>query len=185
MTSTRYQNIYIDGAVCFWTSSIMDWLPVLGSKTARKAVLKILDELRQHRNVKLVGYVLMPDHVHLAVWSERAGDTQRFLKQFLSLSASEIVSLAAAASERGNPKATKWLQRFRDRARQRAKVRVWKEGGRGFPVTEPDGLRQKLDYIHQNPVRRGLVERAEDWEFSSAAWYAGLPSLISIDEIDW
>ena len=185
MTSTRHHNIYIDGAVCFWTSSIVNWLPVLRSKTACRAVLSVLDRCRERHNVRLVGYVLMPDHIHVAAWSEHAEDMRVFLKQFLRLSASEIASLAATAAERGNALAAKWLQQFRERARQGAQVRVWKERGRAFPVTKTDGLQQKLEYIHQNPVRRGLVERAEQWEFSSASWYAGGFSCITLDELDW
>ena len=185
MTSARYRNTYIDGAVCFWTSSIMDSLPVLRSKTACKTVLSVLDESRKRYKVKLVGYVLMPEHIHLAVWSEHSNDVQVFLRQFLRLSASQIASLAEAAAERGNALAAQWLQRFRDRARQQARVRVWKERGRAFPVTKADGLMQKLEYMHQNPVRRGLAERAEQWEFSSASWYAGGFSSIALDRLDW
>jgi len=56
----------------------------------------------------------------------------------------------------------------------------------GLAVSEPerriDALRAMIDYIHANPVRRGLVARAEDWEWSSARWYAGLrPVKLEID----
>ncbi|MDO8588495.1 MAG: hypothetical protein Q7T82_15820 [Armatimonadota bacterium] len=64
-------------------------------------------------------------------------------------------------------------------------MRFWKERGRAFPITQTDGLRQKLEYIHQNPVRRGLIETPEEWEFSSGSWYAGGSSLIGTDEFDW
>jgi REP element-mobilizing transposase RayT len=162
----------------------VDWLPVLRSKTACTAVLRILDECRGRYGVKLLGYVIMPDHIHLAVWSERAHDVQTFLRQFLRLSATEIAGLAESAARRGDATAAEWLQRFRTRARQQARVRVWKEGGRAFPVTKAEGLRQKLDYIHQNPVRRGLAETAEEWEFSSAAWYAGGVSSVVLDRLE-
>ena len=70
-------------------------------------------------------------------------------------------------------------------ARGKARIRVWKERGRAFPVTLPNALRQKLDYMHQNPVRSGLVEQAQDWEFSSASWYQNGIGLLRIDQIDW
>jgi len=47
------------------------------------------------------------------------------------------------------------------------------------------GSRKKLDYIHQNPVKCGLVETAEQWEFSSASWYDGGSSIIEIDDMEW
>ena len=185
MTSTRYHNFYADGAVCFWTSSIIDGIPVLRSPTACRKVLEIIGQCRARYGVKLLGYVLMPEHVHIAVWSERAVDAKGFIREFLRRSSAEIASLASSASGRGNAQAAGWLARFRDRARQSARVRVWKERGRAFPVTREDGLRQKLNYMHNNPVRRKLVETAEQWEFSSARHYAGGYSAISIDDFDW
>ncbi len=177
--------MYIDGAVCFWTSSIIYSLPVLRSRTACLKMLEILGGCRVRHGVKLVGYVLMPDHVHLAVWSESAADVQAFIKDLLRRSATAIADLASSAAERGNPRAREWLERFRDRARQRARVRVWKERGRAFPVTKEAGLREKISYMHNNPVRRGLVETAEQWEFSSARRYVGGGGPITVDDFDW
>ena len=52
--------------------------------------------------------------------------------------------------------------------------RFWQRGG-GYDrnLTEPRAIHEAIEYIHGNPVRRGLVERAEDWLWSSAAWFAG------------
>lgn len=61
---------------------------------------------------------------------------------------------------------------------------MWKERGRAFPVSREDGLVQKLNYIHANPVRSQLVSRAEDWEFSSARWYAEESGPLTIDAFD-
>lgn len=158
LSSTRYHNIYIDGAVCFWTSSIIQGTPILRSPTACRKVLDVLDECRVRHGVKLVGYVLMPDHLHLAVWSESASSVQTFLKDFLRRTSTVIAGLVARAAERGDPQAQEWLTRFRDRARQKARVRVWKERGRAFPVTKENDLRQKLNYMHKNSVRRGTTE---------------------------
>ncbi len=60
-------------------------------------------------------------------------------------------------------------------------MRVWKERGHGYPVTDEETLLQKMEYIHANPVKEGYVERAEDWEFSGAAWYANGSGPISVD----
>ena len=61
--------------------------------------------------------------------------------------------------------------------------RFWQAGG-GYDrnVVEQDTLRTMIDYIHSNPVRRGLVDRPEDWTWSSARWYAGLhPVVLEMD----
>ncbi len=156
---------------------------MLRSPTACQKLLKILDNCRKRYGVKLLGYVIMPDHIHIALWADNAADVQTCIRQFLRLSSAEITSMTSIAAEKGISKASNWLEQFRGRSRQGARVRVWKERGRAFPVTRDDGLMQKLNYMHQNPMRRKLVENAEDWEYSSARWYAGGESFISIDEL--
>jgi putative transposase len=66
----------------------------------------------------------------------------------------------------------------------RVRRRFWQPGG-GYDrnITSIEALRAMIDYIHANPVRRGLVARAEDWEWSSARWYAGLrPVKVEMDD---
>jgi putative transposase len=67
---------------------------------------------------------------------------------------------------------------------RRLRHRFWQPGGRyDRNITSTEVLRAVIDYIHANPVRRGLVARAEDWEWSSARCYAGLrPAKL---EMDW
>jgi putative transposase len=72
---------------------------------------------------------------------------------------------------------------LRVREGSRVRHRFWQAGG-GYDrnVTEPETLRSMIEYIHNNPVRRGLVERADGWEWSSARWFAGLrPVKIEMD----
>jgi putative transposase len=67
---------------------------------------------------------------------------------------------------------------------RRVRHRFW-QPGRGYDrnITSIEALRAMMDYLHANPVRRGLVARVEDWEWSSARWYAGLrPEKLEIDE---
>ncbi len=80
--------------------------------------------------------------------------------------------------------ASDWLTRLTVPEGRRVRHRFWQPGG-GYDrnITSIETLRAMIEYIHANPVRRGLVARAEDWEWSSARWYAGLrPAKLEIDE---
>ena len=70
--------------------------------------------------------------------------------------------------------APEWLTRVTVREGPRLRHRFWQPGG-GYDrnITSTEALRAVIDYLHANPVRRGLVARAADWEWSSARWYAG------------
>ena len=71
--------------------------------------------------------------------------------------------------------APQWLSRLTVREGQRQRRRFWQPGG-GYDrnITSVRTLRAMIAYIHANPVRRGLLTRTQDWEWSSARWYAGL-----------
>jgi putative transposase len=79
--------------------------------------------------------------------------------------------------------APSWLARITVQEGSRVRRRFWQPGG-GYDrnLVEPPTAYHMIDYFHANPVRRGLVERPEDWEWSSARWYAGIrPVVIEID----
>jgi hypothetical protein len=57
---------------------------------------------------------------------------------------------------------------------------VWKEGNHPQLIESEEVMRQKLDYIHQNPVKRGYVDLPEHWRYSSARDYAGQKGLIEV-----
>jgi putative transposase len=118
----------------------------------------------------LWAYVFMPDHVHVVVHPRRVEyDTSRWLKRI-----KEPVSRNAIAYLKRE--APDWLGRLAVRRGQEVEHHFW-QPGRGFDrnLTEPDTLCSMLEYIHMNPVRKGLVARARDWKWSSAGWFEGSP----------
>jgi putative transposase len=183
MTSTRHHNVYIDNAACFWTSSVVNFIPVLADAAVADCLLALWDKYRKAYGVKLLGYVIMPNHFHIAVWSEKAEDVQRFLRRILIVSSLEIGGMVKLKADAGDALAGTWLRAFQSHAGSGSGLAIWKERGRAFPVTSGDTMRQKLDYMHGNPVRMGLVSAPDDWRLSSASWYAGGSGPISIDVV--
>jgi putative transposase len=83
--------------------------------------------------------------------------------------------------------APEWLPRIRVRRGKRVEHHFW-QPGRGYDrnIVNSRTLWAMIDYIHQNPVRRALVEQAIEWKWSSAGWYAGLsPNDLPPDPIPW
>jgi putative transposase len=120
----------------------------------------------------------MPEHVHLLVYPGAAGRVTPFLQ-----SLKEAVGSRAIAYLREH--SPSWLARLRVKEGRRIRHRFWQPGG-GYDrnITSAEVLRAMIDYIHLNPVRRGLVKKPEDWEYSSARWYAGqLHAPIEMDRM--
>jgi putative transposase len=119
----------------------------------------------------------MPEHVHLLVYP---GDAPERMSDFLR-AVKEPVARKAIRHLKSNAPA--WLARVTVREGARVRRRFWQPGG-GYDrnITSIEALRAMIEYIHANPVRRGLVARAEDWEWCSARWYARLrPVKLEMD----
>ncbi len=129
----------------------------------------------------LWAYVFMPEHVHLIVRPrEREYDDSDFLQRV-----KEPVGRKGVQFLKRN--APDWLPRIRQQRGTRIEHHFW-QPGRGFDrnIEKPRTLQEMIDYIHLNPVRRGLVEFARDWKWSSAGWYEGRPlNDLEPDPIPW
>jgi REP element-mobilizing transposase RayT len=126
----------------------------------------------------------MPNHIHIALWAEKSSLVKAFITQMLRKSSKELYGMAQLAAQKGNKIASSWMRVFENQAGSGNRSAIWKERGRAFPVHEMTVLNQKLTYIHENPVRMGLIENIEDWEFSSASWFTSGTGPLAIDKVE-
>ena len=143
----------------------------------RQWFCEALEAARTKFNFQLWAYVIMPEHVHVLVYP---GEAPEEMSRFLQ-AVKEPIARKAIRFFKAN--APSWLTRVTVREGPRIRHRFWQPGG-GFDrnVTSVEVLRAMIDYIHSNPVRRGLVATAEDWEWSSARWFAGFrPVKLEMD----
>lgn len=174
---TRYKIIE-NGQLYFIASTIIEWLPVFTRKPYFEILMDSLNYSRSHKGLKLYAYVIMDNHLHFIGASDNLG---KIIKEFKSHAAREIIRLA----EQDNKD---WLLNQLVFYRQKHKIgsrhQVWQEGYHPQQIISEDMLHQKVDYLHHNPVRAGLAEKPEDWLYSSARNYAGLPAVLEIDHIE-
>jgi putative transposase len=143
-------------------------LPFLSRAMTQEWFAEALQQARQKFGFQIWAYVLMPEHVHLLVYP---GENARRMSDFLRALKEPVARKAIAHLKATAPQ---WLDRLRVREGTRIRHRFWQPGG-GYDrnIISASALRAAIDYLHANPVRRGLVARAEDWKWSSASWYAG------------
>ena len=159
----RLHRHYGGGHLHFITSSCYHQRPLLGTTAKRNLFLRILEQVRRRYSFVVVGYVVMPEHIHLLISEPERGTPstvmqvvkQRFARRVLSdwrrretLNQSRLWQNALEAGH-------VWQRRFYD-----------------FVVRSEDKKIEKLKYIHRNPVKRGLVLDPDQWAWSSFRWYA-------------
>lgn len=152
------------------TFSCFQRLPLLSRDRTRQWFLEALASARTRCNLALWAYVIMPEHVHVLVGPREAVYEVRLIRTALKV---PVQRTALAYLRRHAPH---FLGRLRDeQPNADVHYRFWQRGG-GYDrnITDPATLRAVIEYIHNNPVRRGLVSRATDWPWSSARFYAGM-----------
>ena len=146
--------------------------------TRPESVRIILDSWSHQRandGLRLFGYVILENHLHFVAQAPRL---DKCLSSFKSYTAGRLIELLQAC------RAERLLDRLRltKQAHKRDReYQFWQEGSHAELICSEAVMRQKLDYIHQNPVQRGYVDLPEHWRYSSARNYLGLPGLIEID----
>ena len=183
MATERYR-ITDDAHVYFVTYSIVDWLPVFISEAACKIVTDSLKFCHQKKNLRINAFVIMPTHMHAIVFDADFNNEQlqQSLTDFRKFTGRSLSDFCAGHM----PKC--FHETLRASSTADRERRFWQ------PSRHPEGLqmekfwRQKLDYLHENPVRKGLVTRAAYWRYSSAAYYISdgvEPCDVTISAIDW
>jgi putative transposase len=162
------------------TFSCFRRLPLLSRDRTRQWFVEALEQARRRLNLALWAYVIMPEHVHVIVWPRAPTYEVRRIRTALKVPV-QRKALAFLRSE-----APEFLDQLWD-AQPNGEVhyRFWQRGvGFDRNATDPATLCIMIEYIHNNPVRRGLVERPTDWPWSSARWYAtGDKGLLAMDPL--
>ena len=158
----------------FITCSCYRRRPFLRSARARNVFVKILDEVRHAYGFALVGYVVMPEHIHLLI-SEPARGTPSTVMQVLK----QRVSRRLRHKRR---RVTPVQLGFRFGDGENSLPQFWQRRFYDFNVWSQKKKIDKLGYMHSNPVKRGLVRHPRDWPWSSFSFYnQGGSPLIPIN----
>jgi len=161
------------------TFQIVRWIDVFTRKIYRDIVIDSLQFCQQNKGLEIYAFVVMSNHIHLLIRSE-IGKLSDTIKEFKSFTAKKI--LEAVNSETESRK--EWmLNLFEFSAKQHKrneKYQVWTHENHAEIVYGNQFMDSKINYVHENPVRAGIVERAEDYLYSSARNYAGLDGVLDV-----
>ena len=166
----------------FTTSTVVDWVDVFTRPVYKNIVVESLRYCQAQKGLDIYAWVLMTNHLHAIVGickpGTTIGDVLRDFKKFTSK------SIVKAVQENDHESRKEWLlDRFWFRGSNDAKIKdfkFWQDGSHVETIYSYEFYRQKLDYIHMNPVRQAIVERPEEYLYSSARNYIGETGLIDV-----
>jgi putative transposase len=151
----RHQQLDFAGSLHFVTLVTLERGAWFTSDECCRAILESFEFCRSKVGVECLGYVLMPDHLHALLWQQKDEQSiSKLVQDFKKFTSRKLQPV-------DYPGDTLWHIRYDD-----------------VPVPGPDAAKTKLAYMHGNPVRRGLVQRPEDYLWSSAVDYVEMQAGI-------
>ena len=175
--------ISIDSQVQFITVVTKNRLPVFKSDQMKAVLCRAIDEARTSAGFLLFAYVIMIDHMHLL--TSRPTTTSNLLRVLKGITARRVIDYLKENNYLSS------LSKLEHQGQHRNhRYSLWQTERNVFPIFSESKFMEKVTYIHQNPVRAGLVEHATDYRWSSARIWQGCqssdePLLVDKDLIHW
>ena len=167
----------------FITATVVDCVDVFTRKNYRDIVVECLDFCIREKGMVLFGYVIMSNHIHMVVQSNN-GKLSNLIRDFKKFTATKILEKIQSEPESRR----EWiLERFKLAAESHTRnknYQFWKYGNHPEEIYSNTFMWSKLDYIHLNPVRAGIVEKASHYIYSSASNYVSDNGLLKIEKAD-
>lgn len=168
----------------FVTLTVIHWIDVFIRNEYKNLFLKEICIKQKKKGLEVYAWVIMSSHIHMIIGTndKKMEDILRDLKSQTSKKFRKIIKSNKQESRR------EWILWMMERAgkknSQNEKFQFWKQDSHPIELFNNDIMQQKLDYIHNNPVEAGFVDKAEDWLYGSARDYCGLKGLLEIQFIE-
>lgn len=167
----------------FLTFQVVGWADIFSRKVYRDIILHSFDYCRENKGLILFAYVIMTNHMHTIIQS-KDGDLSGLVRDIKKFTGKAILK---EFSENKQESRREWLQmifKYHAKFNKRAgTMQLWTHENHAVELSTNEMIDSRLEYIHENPVRAGWVEKSEDYMYSSARNYSGLPGIIEVDLI--
>jgi REP element-mobilizing transposase RayT len=167
--------------VYFITMTVVGWIDIFTRPNQKVAIVESLKYSIENKGLEVFAWVLMSSHLHMVCRCNNEDGIQSWLRDFKKFTSKKIIELVNKEPESRR----KWLlTSFKEACahlKRNQNYKVWQSGNYCIEIYDHEMLMQKIDYIHQNPVKSMIVEKPEDYIFSSACDYAEIPGLVPVE----
>ncbi len=165
----------------FLTMTIVDWIDVFSRSNQKLAIIDALKYCQENKGLTILAYVIMPNHIHIICRADGNICLSDIIRDFKKFTSKKIIQLIQEEPESRR----EWmLEAFSNAAKhlkKDIKYKIWQSGNHAMEIQTPKFFKEKLTYIHNNPVEEMLVFSPEDYMFSSARNYADLENYLDVE----
>ena len=181
--SEQYK-FYDKSSLYFTTSTVVDWVDIFTRSDYKLIIIDSLKYCQQNKGLVIHSWCLMTNHLHMIISADEGFDLSEIMRDFKKFTSKEIIRTINNIKESRKG----WmLARFEYAGKQLKRIKnykIWQDGNHPIEVITNDIINQKLNYIHNNPVVAYIVEKPEEYLYSSARDYVGVRGLLDVILID-
>jgi len=152
--------------------TVLSWIDVFTRQENRRIIIDSLRYCIKEKGLNVYAYCLMSNHLHMIVNSNEPYELKDTIRDFKKYTAKKNMEQII----KGNESRREWMMETFKKAAKKSKkyknFKFWKSGNHALELYSEKFKWKKVNYIHHNPVKAGLVNKAEDWRYSSAENYA-------------
>lgn len=168
-------------AAYFVSFATVYWINVFTRQVYFSVLEQAVNHCRSEKGMEVFAYCFMPSHVHLVFRSDNE-DPSGLLRDFKGYTARKLIK---EIEENPQESRKEWLLWMMERAGKKksniTKRQFWQHHNKPIELWNKQVIKQKIDYIHYNPVEAGFVTYPIDWKYSSAKNYAEDETILKID----
>ena len=180
---SRKYKFHNPSAAYFVSFAVVNWVAIFTREVYFKVITDSLDFCRIHKGMVLYAYCIMPNHVHL-LFRDANENPSALLRDFKGFTSKKMIT---SIMEYPNESRREWMLEIFKRAGEKnsnvKEYQFWQQNNQPIELWSTRVIKQKFDYIHNNPVKAGLVTEPWEWQYSSARNYAELDAVIPVDDI--
>ena len=170
------ENLY------FVSPTIVGWIDLFTKKQFNEIILESLRFCQKEKGLIIHAWCIMSSHLHLVVSSEKE-ELSNILRDFKKHTNKKIIEELKTGTDSRREWILELFQKEANKTNRITEYKVWQDGNHPILLDSNEMRDQRLHYIHNNPVKAGLVLRAEDYLYSSAGDYGEQIGLLTIEKI--
>ena len=181
--STKYKATTTDDAY-FITITTVGWIDVFTRLNQKESIIKALHYCQENKGLEIYGYCIMTSHIHLLCKATNGFVMSDVMRDFKRFTSKKIIQIIQEEPESRKEWMLEYFSKSCEHLKKKQEFKVWQNGYHAEHIYSNKFIRQKLDYIHNNPVKDKIVTLPEDYYFSSARNYASLDNDLEVILLD-
>ena len=173
-------------AIHFITFAVINWIDVFTRKEYKDIILDSLRHCKKEKGLSIYSWVIMSNHIHFILSAKEGYELSNILRDFKKYSSDKVIKAIEQNTEESRKDWMLKLFKLAGKKNPRNSCyQFWQQDNHPIELNSNYLVDQKLEYIHNNPVKAGIVEKAEDYLYSSAIdYYTGKKGLLEIEFLE-